>query len=224
MCGRNTHRHTWAEKVALYRLTAPAVAPNEFIPRYNLAPTQSGPVVRERDGRRELAMLRWGLIPWWARDAKIAYKTISARAETVPTAPSDRDAWAARRCPIPSSGFYEWVKTAGGKQPYLICFKDDRLFSFGGLWESWKDRQSGERVETYTIITCPPNELAGRIHNRMPLIIDPADYDRWLTAAEPPADLLRPYPATDIEARPVSKGVNKPDVDEPSLIEPIGLV
>jgi putative SOS response-associated peptidase YedK len=223
MCGRYTHRHTWAEIVALYRLTAPAVAPNEFIPRYNLAPTQSGPVMRERDGRRELAMLRWGLIPWWAKDAKIAYKTINARAETVSTAPAYRDAWAARRCLIPSSGFYEWMKTAGGKQPYLICFKDDRLFSFGGLWESWKDRQSGDRVETYTIITCPPNELAGRIHNRMPLIIDPADYDRWLTAAEPPADLLRPYPATDMEARPVSKAVNKPDVDEPSLIEPIGL-
>ena len=223
MCGRYTHRHKWADIVRLYHLTEPAVAPNEFIPRYNLAPTQNGGVVREKDGRRELVMLKWGLIPYWSKDAKIAYKTINARAETVAKAPAFRDAWRARRCLIPASGFYEWAKTSGGKQPFLICFKDDRLFSFGGLWERWKDPQSGEQIETYTIITCLPNEVSGKIHDRMPLIIDPADYDRWLNAAEPPADLLQPYPAEEMEARPVSKAVNTPANDEPSLIEPIVL-
>ena|SRR6266481_4538058 len=98
MCGRYTHRYTWQQIVELYRLTEPAVAPNDFVPRYNIAPTQMAPVVRDRDGRRELAMLRWGLIPYWAKDTKIAYKTINARAETVATAPSFREAYRARRC------------------------------------------------------------------------------------------------------------------------------
>lgn len=132
MCGRYTHRHTWPEIVALYRLTQPAVAPNDFGPRYNIAPTQRALVVRERDGKREAAMLRWGLIPFWAKDAKIAYKTINARSETVATAPSFRAAWKSRRCLIPTSGFYEWAKTAGGKQPYLIGFKDRRPFLVRG--------------------------------------------------------------------------------------------
>jgi putative SOS response-associated peptidase YedK len=168
MCGRYTYRHSWADIVRLYRLSEMAVPPNDLIDRYNLAPTQKGPVVRERDGRRELVMLKWGLIPYWSKDAKIAYKTINARAERVATAPAFRDAWKRRRCLIPTGGFYEWVKTPGGKQPYLICFKNDRLFSFGGLWEGWRDPRSGERVETYTIITTAPNELAGKIHDRMP--------------------------------------------------------
>ncbi len=221
VCGRYTHRHTWPEIVALYRLTQPAVAPNDFGPRYNIAPTQVAPVVRECDGRRECAMLRWGLIPFWAKDAKIAYKTINARAETVATAPSYRAAFRVRRCLIPTSGFYEWQKTPGGKQPYLVGFNDGRPFSFAGLWENWKDKASGETIETYTIITCPPNDVAGAIHNRMPVIIDPSDFGRWLTAAEPPADLLRPYPPADMTAYPVSKAVNSPKNDRPELVEQI---
>src|SRR5215472_14578497 len=111
-------------------------------------------------------------------------QTINARAaETVVRAPAFRDAWRARRCLIPTSGFYEWVKLPGGKQPFLICFKDDRPFSFGGLWERWKTPRSGERIETFTIITCSPNDVSGKIHDRMPLIINPANYDRWLSAA-----------------------------------------
>jgi putative SOS response-associated peptidase YedK len=218
MCGRYTHRHTWPEIVALYCLTQPAVAPNDFSARYNIAPTQRALVVRERDGKRQAAMLRWGLIPFWAKDAKIAYKTINARGETVATAPSFRAAWKARRCLVPTSGFYEWTKTPDGKQPYLIGFKDGRLFSFGGLWENWKDPASGETVESYTIITGEPNEVAGKIHNRMPVIVDPADFGRWLTAAEPPADLLRPYPANDMTAYPMSMAVNSPKNDRPELI------
>jgi putative SOS response-associated peptidase YedK len=219
MCGRYTHRYTWQQIVQLYRLMEPAVVLNDFIPRFNIAPTQKAPIVRERDGRRELAMLRWGLIPYWSKDSKIAYKTINARSETVATAPSFREAWMTRRCLVPTSGFYEWLKTPGGKQPYLIGFKDGRPFAMAGLWERWKDRASGERVETFTIITGAPNEVAGKIHNRMPVIIDPADFDRWLTSQEPPAELLKPYPADEMVAYPVSKAVNSPALDEPSLIE-----
>ena len=110
MCGRYTHPLTWAQLVALYRLTADLIPPNDFRPRYNVAPTQKAPVVRERQGQqRELVMLRWGLIPFWAGDAKIAYRTINTRAERVATAPELRKAWRARRCLIPTGGFYEWL-------------------------------------------------------------------------------------------------------------------
>ena len=113
------------------------------------------------------------------------------------------------------------MKTPGGKQPYCIGFKDSRSFALAGLWERWKDRASGEKVETFTIITGPPNEVAGRIHNRMPVIVDPADFDRWLAAAVPASELLRPYPATEMMGYPVSKAVNSPEKDEPCLIERI---
>jgi putative SOS response-associated peptidase YedK len=218
MCGRYTHLLTWRQIVRLYGLTE-SPPPNDFGPRYNIAPTERAPVVRERDGNREATMLRWGLIPLWAKDKSIGYKTINARAETVATAPAFREAFTARRCLVPASGFYEWLKVSDGKQPYLIGFKDRRPFSFAGLWESWRDHTSGERFETYTIIATAPNEVAGKIHNRMPLIIDPTDFDRWLTAATPPADLVRPYPADEMDAYPVSKAVNSPVKDEAGMIE-----
>jgi putative SOS response-associated peptidase YedK len=166
-------------------------------------------------------MLRWGLLPFRAADAKIAHMTINARAERVATAPALRKAWQARRCLIPASGFYEWLKTPHGKQPYLIGFRDQRPFSLGGLWESWRDRASGEKVETYTIITGQPNEVAAPIHNRMPVIVDPQDYERWLRAPEPPADLLRPYPAAEMVAYPVSRAVNKAGQESPEMVEPV---
>jgi putative SOS response-associated peptidase YedK len=221
MCGRYTHRYTWSQIVDLYRLTEPAVAPNDFVPRYNIAPTQKAPIVRERDGKRELAMVRWGLIPYSAQDAKIGIRTINARVETVATAPSFREAFKARRCLVPTSGFYEWMNTPGGKQPYLISFKDGRPFAFAGLWEAWKDRASGEKIETYTIITGAANRVAANVHTRMPVIIDPTDFDRWLSTAGPPADLLKPYPPAEMTTYPVSKAVNSPALDEPSLIERI---
>jgi putative SOS response-associated peptidase YedK len=118
-----------------------------------------------------------------------------ARAETVATAPAFREAFKARRCLVLTSGFYEWQPTAAQKQPYLIGMKDRSPFALAGVWESWKDRATGETIESFTVIVGPPNDLVRPIHDRMPLIIDPADYNRWLTAPEPPTDLLRPYPA-----------------------------
>jgi putative SOS response-associated peptidase YedK len=166
-------------------------------------------------------MLRRGFIPYWAKDAKIAYKTINARSETVATAPSFRPARKERRCLIPTSGFHEWAKTPGGKQPFLIGFEGGQPFSFGGLSESWKDKASGETVETYTIITGEPNEVAGKIHDRMPVIIDPLDFDRWLTATESPADLLKTHSAEGMVAYPVSTAVNTPKNDRPELVVPL---
>ena len=133
--------------------------------------------------------------------------------------PAFRSAFKARRCLIPTNGFYEWEKTPDGKQPYLIGFKDGRPFSMAGLWEIWRNRESEETVESYTIITGEPNEVAERIHNRMPVIIAPPDFDRWLAGSGSPVDLLKPYPPTEMTAYPVSRAVNSPAKDEPSLIE-----
>src|SRR5690242_16060144 len=120
-------------------------------------------------------MMRWGLVPFWAKDAKIGYSTINAMAETVASKPAFREAFKQRRCLGPSSRFYEWAKLGGKKQPYWIGMADKSLFAFAGLWERWKDRASGEMVHTFTIVTCPPNELCAPIHNRMPVILDPVD-------------------------------------------------
>jgi putative SOS response-associated peptidase YedK len=126
----------------------------------------------------------------------------------------------ARRCLVVASGFYEWQKAASGKQPYWIGFADRRPFAFAGLWESWTDRASGKRIEPYTIIMTEPNALCAPIHNRMPVILDPADYDRWLSAETPPEDLLRPFPADAMAAYPVSTWVNKPGKNDARCIEP----
>src|SRR5215468_4761743 len=143
MCGRFTHRLSWEQIRGLYQLTGPLPEPGqgefELEPRYNVAPTDVMPVCRlDRRGQREIAMLRWGLIPYWAADPKISYKTINARAETVATAPAFRAAFRNRRCLIPASGFFEWKKQPDGrKQPYLIEMRDGSPFSFAGLWERW---------------------------------------------------------------------------------------
>jgi putative SOS response-associated peptidase YedK len=139
----------------------------------------------------------------------------------VATAPAFREAWKARRCLITASGFYEWVREPDGKQLFLIGFKDGRTFSFAGLWESWRDKASGEKVETYTIITGQPNEVAALIHSRMPVIVDPQDYDRSLAAPEPAADLLRLYPAAEMVAYAVSRAVNKAGNESPEMVEPL---
>jgi putative SOS response-associated peptidase YedK len=219
MCGRFTHRLTWKQIVALYGLTGDQ--PFELNPRYNVAPSQMVPVVRERDGKRELALLRWGLIPSWAKEASIAYKMINARAEKVAAAPSYRAAFKARRCIIPASGFYEWQQREKGKQPFLIQAKDGGLLSLAGLWERWE--QGAEPIETFTIITTTPNELMAPIHDRMPVILEPDAFDAWLApGASPIAEaLLQPYPADKLEVCPISTRANSPKNDDPAIIEPL---
>ncbi len=184
MCGRFVLKITIS---AISQHFGTSERPN-LRPRYNVAPTQTVPIVRRKhEGEGcELALVRWGLIPSWAKDAKIGYKLINARAETVATAPSFRSAFKARRCLIPADGFYEWQKVGGGKQPTLIQRKEGDLFAFAGLWEWWKGGDDGP-VESCAIITTEPNAVTAPIHNRMPVILDPADYDRWLDIERPAA-------------------------------------
>lgn len=172
-------------------------------PSYNIAPQTFQPVVRldRETGQRELAAMRWGLIPYWSKNAKLAFSTINAKAETVATSPAFREALKRRRCLVPADLFYEWRKLdAKTKQPYAIAMKDGGIFAFAGIWERWKDQTKGETLETYTIITTDPNELLSdlSIHDRMPVILKPSEYGRWLDPGEPdrpPVDLLRPYDA-----------------------------
>lgn len=198
--------------------------------RYNVAPSQVAPVVRmTKDGGRGLFMLRWGLIPSWAKDTKFGYKTINARAETVATQPAFRSAFKKRRCLVPVSGFYEWKTVPGSKtkQPYYISAADEEPLVFAGLWEWWRDPadESAEPIESFTIITTTPNELMGEIHNRMPVILSREDFGLWLDDAnegdEAVRGLLRTYPSELMMARKVSTLVNSPKNDSPECAQPI---
>ena len=191
-------------------------------PRYNVAPTQSVPIVRRGATGRELVTVRWGLVPFWAKDLKIGAKMINAKAETVAEKPAFRDGYRRKRCLVLADGFYEWKKIEGGKQPYLIRLKTAEPLAFAGLWADWKDKDSGERIESCTIITTEPNALMARIHNRMPAILPPDSYDLWLDPeAADGQGLLRPFPEAAMEAFAVSPRVGNVKNDDPELIAPI---
>jgi putative SOS response-associated peptidase YedK len=191
-------------------------------PRYNIAPTQEVPIVRlSREGdRRELIQVRWGLVPYWADDTKIGNRMINARAETIERTPAFREAYQRRRCLVPADGFYEWRKDGKQKQPLLIRRRDQAPFAFAGLWERWR-QPDGEILRSCTIATCPPNALLAGIHNRMPVILEAEDHDRWLepTAGDGRA-LLNPCPAEWLEALEVSPRVNSPANDDPECLTP----
>jgi len=220
MCGR--YSITTAPE-AMRRLFGFENTAPELQPRYNAAPTDKLPVVRlDRDGRRELAVLRWGLIPFWAKDEKIGYKSINARAESVATAPAFREAFRHRRCLVPVNGFYEWKKRPdGGKQPYYVGMRDGSPFALAGLWERWK--KGAERIESFTIITGEPNSLTAALHDRMPVILEPDHWDAWLTAKDTAAPLamLQPFPAQLMAAYPVSPKVGNVKNDTPDLVHPL---
>lgn len=195
-----------------------------FLPRFNIAPTQRIAAVLD-EKPDEIAEVRWGLIPSWATDARIASSLINARAETVATKPAFRAAYRQRRCLVPADGFYEWQKGGAGKGPHHIYMRDGSPFAFAGLWESWRDplNPNAEPVLTCTIITTTPNTLTATIHNRMPAILPREQYAVWLandTPADVPAALLAPYPADEMCAHPISSRVNSPRYDDPTLIEP----
>jgi putative SOS response-associated peptidase YedK len=196
---------------------------SNFPPRYNIAPTDQIPIVRidPRDGTRELTMARWGLVPWWTKEMpKVPH--INARLETVHKTPLFREAFARRRCLIPATGFHEWQKRADGKQPYRFRLKDLEPFAFAGLWEF--ARIGGAEILSATIIVGEPNQLAAIIHDRMPVILEPEDYDRWLdpnTPAEGLRSMLKPYPAERMEAYAVSRDLNSVKNDREDLLEPL---
>ena len=222
MCGRFTQMRSWSELVALYRISE-NVPPRNVPARYNVAPTQEVAAVRLRraTSERELVLMRWGLVPFWAKDIKVGYRMINARAETVARLPAFREAFKRRRCLIPADGFYEWQKTGGGrKQPYFITSDGERPVTFAGLCETWKSPQE-ERIESCAIIVTEANELIRPIHDRMPVILDPEDFDMWLDlerGGEEAQRLLKPYEG-ELTVRPVSTRVNNVRNDDPGLIE-----
>ena len=195
-------------------------------PRYNIAPGSQLLAVRaDSAGTRTFTTLHWGLIPPWAKDRKIGYRTSNARAETVAEKPSFRAAFRQRRCLIPADGFYEWQATNSGKQPYFHTRQDRQPFAFAGLWESWTDPASGERLASATIIVTDANELVRAIHDRMPVILSPLEYGVWLdptlTRVESLTPLLQPCDPALLMAYPVDRRVNKPSEDDASLLDPL---
>jgi putative SOS response-associated peptidase YedK len=224
MCGRYTLRVAPGELAELFAV----INQFDWSPRYNIAPTQSVAAVRANcDGKgRELALLKWGLIPSWAKDAKIASSLINARAETVAEKPAFRAAFRKRRCLIAVDGFYEWQAIAGQKtkQPHFIGVKDVPAFAFAGLAEHWTSPE-GTPVDTCTIITTTANSLMEPIHHRMPVIVDPADYDLWLDPQRQDAQevlpLLKQFPAERMQAIPVSTLVNSPRNESPQCVVPL---
>jgi putative SOS response-associated peptidase YedK len=199
--------------------------PQQFAPRFNIAPTQ--PVLAvPNDERNEADFFIWGLIPMWAKDPGIGSKLINARAETLAEKPSFRGSLKYKRCLIFADGFYEWKSASTGKTktPYFIHMNDRKPFAFAGLWDSWNS-PDGSQVKTCTIITTEPNDLMALIHNRMPAILHPRDYAKWLEPApqtpESLSPLLKPYPAEQMNAYSVSTMVNKPENDMPELVVPV---
>ena len=198
----------------------------EWRPRYNLAPQQLAPIVRDVDGRRRLDLLRWGLVPRWARDEDFAYRTINARGETVSRLPAFRAAFKARRCIVPADAFYEWQVLAGSKQkqPWCIHRADGELLAFAGLWEHWKPPERDEALQTFTIVTTAANAWMAPVHDRMPVILDRAGVSTWLNASTTTDELqglLRPAPEDALVRFGVGRAVGNVRNDSPALIEPV---
>ena len=225
MCGRYYRRSDKQKIAEIFRTGVPTTF--EILPSYNVAPQTFQPVVvfNRKTLDRELLQMRWGLVPYWASDPKIAYSTINAKAETLTTSPVFRESVKRRRCLIPADGFYEWQpidrKT---KQPFAFALKDGTMFALAGLFDVWKDKKTGDALFSYSVITTDPNQLLEPFHNRMPVILKPADYERWIAPAEPhqlPIDLLRPYPDDRMTAWKISPAVGNVKNDDPSLIAPV---
>jgi putative SOS response-associated peptidase YedK len=192
----------------------------DWAPRYNIAPTQPIPVIRQnpKEPIRELSLMRWGLIPSWAKDASGAARMINARSETASTKPAFRDALKSRRCLIPADGFYEWLRTGKTKQPYCFEVNGGELFAFAGLWERWKN-PSGEWIKTCS------NAVTAPVHDRMPVILDPDGYDLWLdpgmTNAEVVSEMLKPFDARLMRSFPVSTRINHVANDDEECSHPV---
>lgn len=222
MCGRFTLAVDPADLMDAFPGFALPAEP--LTPRYNIAPSQPVAAIAN-NGRNAIEMFKWGLIPSWAKDPKIGNRLINARAETLAEKPSFRSAYKRCRCLILSNGFYEWRKEPGRrvKTPMYVRLKSGEPFAFAGLWEVWRPA-GAEPLLTCTIITTTPNALMEKIHDRMPAILKPQDYAQWLDPGEQPAQrlnrLLRPYPASQMEAYAVSTLVNDPRQDSPVCIAP----
>lgn len=228
MCGRYGRRAD-KQRIAEWMQTHSTNIFDDSIlaPSYNIAPQSFQPVVRlqPETGERELTVMRWGLVPFWASNTRMAFSTINAKSESIATSPTFREAWKRRRCLVPAEWFYEWQKLEEKqKQPYAIAMEDGRLFAFAGLWDAWKDEATGQVLETYTIITTAPNELLEPIHDRMPVIVAREDYQRWMAPADSanlPVDLLKPYPAEKMKAWKIGKAIGNVRNNSPELVAPV---
>jgi len=201
---------------------------DDWTPRYNIAPTQRVLVIRQhpKEPCRDLSLVRWGLIPSWAKEASGAAGMINARSESATTKPAFRDALKSRRCLIPADGFYEWMRAGKTKQPY--CFEVDKgeLFAFAGLWERWKD-PNGNWIKSCSILTTTPNAVTAPFHDRMPVILNPDNYDLWLdpgfTDVAAVSEMLKPYDARVMRCFPVSTRINHAVNDDAECAKPIEL-
>jgi putative SOS response-associated peptidase YedK len=225
MCGRARLSSDVSELKLVFSIPPHRPTPN-IAPSWNVAPTDPLPVVRydARAGERSLDVMRWGLVPFWAKDIKVGFANINAKAEGIESKPAFREAFQRRRCLVPVDNFYEWKKTPTGKQPYAIAIADRQLMALAGLWETWRS-PAGERVRSFAIITTTPNELCAELHNRMPVVLKPEGWPAWL-GEEPDNEpqikaLLAPYPSEEMVAWPVSPRVGNVRNNDPSLIEPI---
>lgn len=194
-----------------------------FVPHYNAAPPQYQPVYRiDSERGRELVPLKWGVIPFWAKEPSIGMKLINARSESAQEKPAFRAAFRHRRCLIPANGFYEWQALPDGKQPHYITVQHVGVIAFTGLWESWTNKESGEIIDSFTILTCEANDLVRKLQERMPVVLKEQDYETWLTGSVPDAhDLMKPFPAEEMLTYFVSKKVNRATFDAPELIQQI---
>jgi len=218
VCGRFTSSQRWETVGERFQVAVPET----YQERYNLAPQQRALIVRERDDAREALLAKWGLLPHWAKDAKLALKMINARAETLTEKPAYRGLLSRHRCLIPADGFYEWTLASDGKkQPIHFHLPGHELFAFAGLWTSWTDEAAGEIIESCTIITTRPNALVAPVHDRMPVILPAAAESVWLdpsVSKEHALSLLEPFPAELMAALPASTRVNSVRNDDSGLL------
>ncbi len=217
MCGRYVLKSKFGLIVDAFSPVVPRFPEELFGPRYNVAPTQEVPVVRESKAEgRVMELMRWGLIPFWSKDGKGG--VINARVETLRDKPTFRAAYEKRRCLVPADGFYEWMKVGKEKRPQLIRMKGGGVFAFGGVWERWKSAE--KVVDTFAILTTRPNEMMARIHDRMPVIVRKGDYGRWLGEDSSRVDdLLEPIAAEEMEAMEVTTRVNNVKNDDEGCVE-----
>jgi putative SOS response-associated peptidase YedK len=220
MCGRITQKSDLT-RLGLELTTMTLIDP--LPPRYNGAPGQERWAIRQhpKTGERSLDRLWWGLIPYWTKEAKPKHKAIIATAERVATAPMFRAAYARRRCLLPVDNFFEWRSTRGkARQPYAVGMKSGEPFALGAIWEGWKRPGNEEWVRTFAVVTTAANGLVAQIHDRMPVIIPPIAYDRWLANVEPdPRDLLVPFPSEPMAMWPIGMRVNKPENDDAAILD-----
>jgi putative SOS response-associated peptidase YedK len=225
MCGRVRLSSDVSEIKPVFSIPPERPVPN-IAASWNVAPTDPLPIVRydSKAGERSLELMRWGLVPFWAKDIKVGFANINAKAEGVDTRPAFREAFQRRRCLVPVDNFYEWQKTANGKQPFAIALADRGIMALAGLWETWRS-PIGERVRSFAIITTRANELCAELHDRMPVILGASNWPVWL--GEDPDDparlkaMLQPYPAREMVCWPVSPRVGNVKNNDPSLIDPV---